>query len=87
MRSKSNGLNDLVYVGKEGVTENVINQITDNLFAHELIKIKVQKTAPEELNEVAEQIVDACNCQVVAIIGSKIILYKVTNKKNFKHYL
>ena len=42
LRGYANNLSDLVYIGKEGVTPNVIKQINDNLLAHELIKIKVQ---------------------------------------------
>ena len=42
LRALSNGLRDLVYIGKDGLTENVIAQINDNLYAHELIKIKAQ---------------------------------------------
>ena len=42
LRSLSNSLRDLVYLGKEGLTENVIAQVNDNLYAHELIKIKAQ---------------------------------------------
>ena len=45
LRSLSNSLRDLVYLGKDGLTPNVIAQVNDNLYAHELIKIKVQKTA------------------------------------------
>lgn len=87
LRAKSNGLPDLVFVGKEGVTENVIKQVQDNLFAHELIKVKTQKTSDLTVEACAELISSEVNCTVVAIIGSKIILYKRTTKKDFKHYL
>lgn len=87
LRAKSNTLPDLVFIGKEGVTENVMKQVEDNLFAHELIKIKVQKTSEASVKECAETLMNECDCTVVATIGSKIILYKRTTKKDFKHYL
>ena len=87
LKSLSNKLKDLVYVGKEGLTNNVITQINDNLYAHELIKIKVQKTASDDISSIAKEIEDKCDCEVVATIGSKILLYKVTSKPKFEHLL
>ena len=34
LRSLANNLKDLVFIGKEGLTENVIAQINDNLYAY-----------------------------------------------------
>ena len=87
LRSLSNNLRDLVYLGKEGLTDNVITQIKDNLYAHELIKIKAQKNIPEPIEQLANNITVACNCEVVAIIGSKILVYKYTDKPKFAHLL
>lgn len=87
LRSKAQTLPDLVYVGKEGVTDNVINQIEDNLYAHELIKVKVQNTCDLEKEEVADYIAEKTECEVVTIIGTKIVLYKLSSKKNIKHLL
>ena len=87
LRSLAQVLPDLVFVGKEGVTENVLRQIEDNLFAHELIKIKVQNTCEEDKGEVADIIAEKLICDVVTIIGTKIVLYKRSEKKNIKHVL
>ena len=87
LRSLSNSLRDLVYLGKEGLTENVIAQVNDNLYAHELIKIKAQKNIPETITKLAREICDACKCELVGIIGSKILIYKPTEKPNFAHLL
>ena len=87
LRGYGSLLKDLVFIGKEGVTDNVIAQINDNLYAHELIKIKVQRNAPEEIKTMADDIADKCECEVVSIIGSKILVYKVTNKPKFNHLL
>ncbi len=83
----STNLKDLVFIGKEGLTPNVIKQINDNLFAHELIKVKVQKSAADDLNGLAGQVATECMCEVVCVRGSKIVLYKVTEKPKFKHLL
>lgn len=80
-------LNDIVYIGKDGVTENVVKQINDNLLAHELIKIKVQNNSELSAREYAEIITTTCGCDPVSVCGNKIVVYKKTTKANFKHYL
>lgn len=87
LKSIATNLKDLVFIGKDGLTDNVINQIDDNLCAHELIKIKVQKSIIEDINEMASDIAKKCDAEVVSIIGSKILLYRYTNKPKFKHLI
>ncbi len=86
LRSLGQKLPDLVYLGKNGITENIITQINDNLNAYELIKVKVQANSPEDIMQLAESIEDACFCETVTIIGNKILFYKQSeNKKINKH--
>lgn len=87
LRGYANNIPDLVYVGKDGVNQNVINQVNDNLLAHELIKIKVQANAPQTSREVCDELVSATNSEPISVVGGKIVLYKRTTKKGFKHYL
>lgn len=87
LRSIATNLKDLVFIGKEGLTNNVIDQINENLFAHELIKVKVQKVAMDEIVDLSKQIESKCDCEVVSIIGSKILLYKFTDKPKFQHLI
>lgn len=87
LRGFSNNIPDLVYVGKEGVTENVVKQVLDNLTAHELIKIKVQQNSDLTPREVCDELVKQTAAEPISVVGSKIVLYKRTNKKGFKHYL
>ena len=87
LRSLAANLRDLVFIGKEGLTDNVVDQISDNLYAHELIKIKVQRSVVDEIKTLATEIEEKCNCEVVAIIGSKILVYKVSDKPKILHLL
>ncbi len=85
--SLSHSLKDLVFIGKENITDTVVAQINDNLYAHELIKIKVNKNTAYSLEDLANEICEKCNCTLVAIIGSKIVVYKFTDKPKFAHLL
>lgn len=87
LRSLASSLKPVVWVGKEGFTPNVLAQIEQQLFDHELIKIAMQEnvTPPTEfeLSEMAVKI----NAEVVTTIGRKIVLYRHSEKKNVKHVL
>jgi len=87
LRGYSNPLKDLVFIGKEGLTDNVCKQIQDNLYAHELIKIKVQKSVADDIKAFADELSKKCECEVVAVMGNKIIVYKETKKPKFEHLL
>ena len=95
LRGFANNIPDLVFVGKEGVNENVIKQVVDNLQAHELInlqaheliKIKVQQNCSLTAREVCNLLVESTQAEPISVVGSKIVLYKKTTKKGFKHYL
>ncbi len=87
LRSMAQTMPDLVYIGKEGLTDNVISQVDNNLFAHELIKIKVQNTCDIDKNEIADILCEKLDAEVVTIIGTKIILYKLSDKEKIKHIL
>ncbi len=84
LRSYAQKLPDLVQVGKEEINDNLIKQINDNLYAHEVIKIKVNSNALSTPIEIGEELENICNCEIVTIIGSKIVLYKKSSKKTDK---
>lgn len=87
LRSIASTIKPIVWVGKEGFSENVLKQIEEELFNHELIKIAVQESieipSEFELTEIAVKLA----AEVVTVIGRKIALYKHSEKKGIKHVL
>ena len=57
------------------------------LRALELIKIKAQRNIPEPITKIAREICDACKCELVGVIGNKILVFKPTEKPKFAHLL
>ena len=43
LRAKANGLEPIIQLGKEGISENLLTQIDDTLDTRELIKIRVHQ--------------------------------------------
>ena len=69
-----------VMIGKEGLTDGVIDQIDMNLKAHEIVKIDVLETADADKKLLAEKIAGELSADVICVIGRKIVLYRFSSK-------
>lgn len=86
LRSLAMNIKSTIWIGKDGVTDNVLKQIGEELFNHELIKITMQESVNLTEFEITELAVKL-GAEVVTTIGRKIVLYKHSEKKNIKHVL
>lgn len=81
-RAKANGLEPIIQIGKEGISDNLIAQIDDTLDTRELIKIRVHlETAPEAPKEFAQKIAEALGADVIQVIGGVIVLYREADEE------
>ena len=71
LRSLATNLDTIVHVGKDGIGDNLIKQVNDALEARELIK-----------GRVLENSLLAARCEVVQVIGSKFVLYRMQHDKS-----
>ncbi len=85
LRGLGNALDPVAQVGKDGLNENLITSVQLLLQARELVKIKVLKNCEMTAREIADNLSSMLNAEIVQVIGSIIILYKKSTKKNFKH--
>ena len=87
LRSLASTLKPVVWVGKDGFTENVLKQIDEQLFNHELIKITFLESVTPPTNFELTELAVKLGAEVVTMIGRKIILYKHSEKKGISHIL
>ncbi|RLQ98150.1 ribosome assembly RNA-binding protein YhbY [Falsibacillus albus] len=76
LRSKAHHLNPIFQVGKGGVNENMVKQISEALEARELIKVSVLQNCEEDRDTVGESLKKGAGAELVQIIGNTIVLYK-----------
>lgn len=81
LRSLSNGLDTTLMVGKEGITDMVIAEAENQLTARELIKGRVLESALMSAREVSDAICEATGADGVQTVGSKFVIYRVSEKK------
>lgn len=76
LKALANPLEPVVMVGKNGITENVVQEANNGLRAHELIKGKVLETALLTAREALSELAEACGAEPVQAIGNKFIMYR-----------
>ena len=87
LRSLAMQMQPTTHVGKNGISETLIKQIDEQLESRELIKVAVLQNSEFSAKEIAEELAQSANAQVVQVMGSKITLYRVSKKSGIKHLL
>ena len=80
LRSQANTLDTTLMVGKGGVTDAVIAEAETQLEARELVKGKVLEGAMMTPREVSDEICAATGADGVAVIGTKFVIYRFSEK-------
>ena len=76
LRSLAHNIDPTGYIGKAGVTDNVIKEIDQCLEARELVKIKLQEGAELDAKTVANELAPGLRAEFVQAIGRKFTLYR-----------
>ena len=87
LRGKASKIDSVFQVGKDGITDNVVDAVSKALFARELVKITVLKNCEKTPKEVLVELADSTGAEAICAIGQKVVLYRVSNKKGIKHVL
>ena len=76
LRANAHHLNPIFQVGKGGVNENMIKQISEALEVRELLKVSILQNCEEDKNEIARELAEGTKSELVQLIGHTIVLYK-----------
>jgi RNA-binding protein len=76
LRGAGHGLDPVVQIGKQGMSDSVLAQVAGALLDHELIKIKLGSECPYSRFEVADLLAGRPGVKVAQILGRTILLYQ-----------
>ena len=76
LRKQANTLTAIFQIGKENVTEPLVEAVDAALKKRELIKLSVLETSELSAKEAAEQLAKATGTEVIQCIGRKFVLYR-----------
>ena len=81
LRGLGSQIDPLVQIGKDGITDSVVQSTLEALKTHELVKCKVLESALLAAREACDELSAACKADPVQVIGTKFVLYKVNGKE------
>ena len=78
-------LPSIFQIGKGELSDNLVRSLDDALEARELIKISVLRNCDYEPADLMRVLELKLRAEAVCTIGSKIVLYRYSHKKDIRH--
>ncbi len=76
LRSEGSRLDPVVRVGKEGMTDTVIQAVEDVIRSREFIKVKILNNSEEDVRDVASVLSEKTGAEIVHVMGGTVLLYR-----------
>ncbi len=83
LRSEAHHLTPIFQVGKGGVNDHMLKQISEALEVRELLKVSILTNNEDDKNDVAIKLAKGTKSELVQLIGLTVVLYK-PSKENKK---
>jgi len=74
-------MDTIMQIGKSGITDALVKTVSDALEARELIKLRVLENCELGVRGAAEELAAQTGAEMVAVIGTKCILYRESQTK------
>jgi len=83
LKSLAHDFKPVINIGKNSLTEEVIEAIDEALEKRELIKIKILNNNLDDNDQIVDEVVEKLNCEFVSHIGNIFTIYRESknNKK------
>jgi RNA-binding protein len=85
LKSLAANLEPIGQIGKDGIGDNMLKSFSDCLEARELIKVSLLDNADGDPQQIGRDLAAQLNAECVIVIGRKVVLYRKSSRKNFKH--
>ena len=85
LKSIAANLSPVTQIGKGGITENLLNTLSEALEAREIIKVNVLQNAEADADTIAQNVAEFLGAEVVYVIGRKAVFYRRSSRKDFEH--
>ena len=80
LRGLANTMEPIVHVGKDGVNDNMVKQLSDALEARELVKGTVLQNSPVTAREAIAELCEGTGAEPVQCIGNRFVVYRAREK-------
>lgn len=80
LRAMANEYQPIIYIGKEGVTEALIQDADAALEARELVKGSIGRNAEVDLRTAVAELCQTLQAEPVQVIGRKFVIFRPSKK-------
>jgi len=81
LKGLAHPLSALVHIGKDGISQGVLDTVNTELSNHELVKVKIGSNSNAEKHSTSQTVAEQTGSSLVQLIGKTFILYKQNLKK------
>ncbi|MBT4837490.1 MAG: ribosome assembly RNA-binding protein YhbY [Methylococcales bacterium] len=81
LKKMSHTLKPVVMIGQNGLTNNVLDEISSTIEKHEVIKIKISQADKASSKLIIEKLLGITKATLINHIGHVIVIYKRNNEK------
>lgn len=85
LKALANTLRPMVTVGKEELTENVVNEIATALYHRELVKVGSLKSCTASAKAMCAEVCELLGAEPVLCVGNRFVIYKRSDKEGIEH--
>ena len=76
LRAMANGLDTIFQIGKNGISDETVRQVSAALEARELIKLRVLETAPYDAKEASAILCEKLGAEGISCVGYRFVIYR-----------
>ena len=78
LKSEANQISPILNIGKNGVTETLIEELNKQMKVNRLVKVRILKSAEEgkDVKVIAEEIANATRSTLIEVRGRTVVLYR-----------
>ncbi|GEK33318.1 ribosome assembly RNA-binding protein YhbY [Kurthia sibirica] len=84
LRAEAHHLDPIFQVGKGGISEAMLVQIKQAINVRELIKVRILDNCEFDKHEVAADLAEGTDTELVQLIGLTVVLYKQATKREHR---
>lgn len=76
LKGLAHSLSPLIQIGKDGISEGLLDMTKRELKTRELLKVKIGNNSGLEKHEAAQRLTVKTNSHLIQLIGKTVVLYK-----------
>ena len=85
LKSLAANITPAFQIGKEGIGDNMLKNISDCLDKRELVKVSILENADGDPQTIGRELAGMLNSECVIVIGRKAVLYRKSPRKDIDH--